>query len=241
MKFSYLLATAVLLSVSVSAQAQRKSKTSAAASTNVSVAARRLQPLFGGLTPEQATQAVGAPFLASLESSFASKAEASRFFSNKGYEYLAENQADTAAYRFNLAWLLDPSNADAYRGLGIVAANRNPSPDQAIELLQKGMALAPTNSMLLSDLGTSYLLRYEQTKKKKDLTSGTALLEKATAQDAGNVAAWQQLGQAYYHQEKYAEAWAAIHKAQNINFSAVDFDLVSNLLTHLPDPEGKFK
>lgn len=241
MKPSCLLVTALLLWSAAPAQAQRKAKATAAATDGASLAARRLQPLFGGLTPAQAEQSLGVPFLKSLEGSFASRAEASRFFSTKGYEYLSENQADTAAYRFNLAWVLDPNNPDAYRGLGIVAANRSAAPDQAIDLLAKGLTLAPTNLALMGDLGASYLLRYEQSKKKKDLTTGTGLLEKVTAQDATNAGAWQQLGRAYYYQEKYAEAWAAVHKGQSVNFSSVDFALVSDLLARLPDPEGKFK
>ncbi|WP_139925311.1 hypothetical protein [Hymenobacter sp. DG01] len=240
MKSTFVLAaTALLLWGAAPAQAQRKGKATTSAA-EMTVAARRLQPLFGGLTPAQAELLLGAPYLTSLASSFASRAEASRFFSTKGYEYLSESQPDTAAYRFNLAWVLDPKNPDAYRGLGIVAS-RNPTPDEAISLLTQGLPLAPTNSYLLSDLGTSYLIRYEQGKKKKDLTTGIELLEKATTQDAANAVAWQQLGRGYYYQEKYEQAWAAIHKAQSTDMSAIDFNLVSDLLAHLPDPQGKFK
>ncbi|GGG38033.1 tetratricopeptide repeat protein [Hymenobacter glacieicola] len=239
MKSTFLLAAALLLWSAAPVQAQRKSKSTGPA-LEMTTAARRLQPLFGGLTPTQAEQLVGSTYLTKVAGSFASRAEASRFFSTKGYEYLRESQPDTAAYRFNLAWVLDPANADAYRGLGIVVS-RNATPDQAIDLLTRGLALAPTNNLLLSDLGTSHLMRYEQTKKKKDLTTGIELLEKATTQDATNAVAWQQLGRGYYYQEKYDQAWAAVHKAQSTDLSAVDFDLVSDLLTHLPDPQGKFK
>lgn len=234
-----LAATALLLWGAAPAQAQRKGKTTTSA-PEMTLAARRLQPLFGDLAPAQAEQLVGSTYLNQVAGSFASRAEASRFFTTKGYEYLSESQPDTAAYRFNLAWVLDPKNEEAYRGLGIVAS-RNPTPDQAISLLTQGLALAPTNTLLLSDLGTSYLIRYEQAKKKKDLTTGIGLLEKATAQDTTNAVAWQQLGRGYYYQEKYDQAWAAVHKAQSTDMSAVDFTLVSDLLARLPDPQGKFK
>lgn len=239
MKSTVLLAAALLLWGAAPAQAQRKAKNTAS-TTEIPLATRRLQPLFGGLTPAQAEQLLGAPFVTKLSNSFASRAEASQFFSTKGYEYLAESQPDTAAYRFNLAWVLDPNNADAYHGLGIVASSA-PSPDQALELLTKGQALAPTNSGLLSDLGAVYLIRYQQTKKKKDLTAGTELLEKATSQDATNAAGWQQLARAYYYQEKYAQAWEAIHKGQTSNLASLDFDLINDLKAQLPDPQGKFK
>ncbi|MBT9392011.1 hypothetical protein KLP40_02440 [Hymenobacter sp. NST-14] len=239
MKSTVLLAAALLLGAAAPAQAQRKAK-KAPAETSSSLAEIRLKPLFGGLTPVQAEQALGTATISNLAGSFASRAEASRFFSTKGYEYLAENQPDTAAYRFNLAWVLDPANPNAYHGLGIVASSA-PTPDQAIDLLQRGLTLAPDNAFLLADLGTSYLIRYEQGKKKKDLTTGRELLQKATTQDPTNATAWQQLARAHYYQEEYAQAWEAIHKGQSSSLASVDFNLVADLLAKLPDPEGKFK
>ena len=232
------------------AQAQRKSR-AGAANADGSLAtvaptpaptprAARLQPLFGGLTAAQATQVIGAAQLKAIAASFTSPAEASAFFATKGFEYLSENQADTAAYRFNLAWLLDPKNADAYRGLGIVASAQ-PTPDAAIGLLSTGLALAPTNSLLLSDLGTSHLIRYGQTKKKKDLATGFDLLLRATTLAPNNATAWQELARAFFYQEKYAEAWGAVHKGQAISPSSLDFNLISDLLVKLPDPQGTFK
>ena len=229
------------------AQAQRQGPTGAAnadgslASTTTPLPRPdRLQPLFGGLTPAQATQVIGEAQLKAIAASFASPAEASAFFANKGFEYLSENKPDTATYRFNLAWLLDPKNADAYRGLGIVASAR-PTPDAAIGLLTTGLALAPANALLLSDLGTSHLIRYGQTKKKKDLAAGLDLLQRATAADATNANAWQELARGLYYQEKYAEAWAAVHKGQSLSPGSLDFGFVSDLLGKLPDPQGTFK
>lgn len=224
------------------AQAQRKGR---AANPDGSLAtapapAARLQPLFGGLTPAQATQLLGEARLKAIAASFASAAEASTFFTTKGFDYLRENQPDTAAYRFNLAWLLNPQNAEAYRGLGIVASAQ-PSPDAAIGLLGKGLAISPSSTLLMSDLGASHLIRYGQTKKKKDLATGLELLQKATALEPTNAVAWQQLARGYYYQEKYAEAWDAVHKGQNSSVTSLDFDLISDLLAKLPDPQGTFK
>jgi tetratricopeptide (TPR) repeat protein len=243
------LTAAVLLGLLLAspAQAQRRGKTSAANPDGSLATAptepgrpARLQPLFGGLSPAQATQIIGEAQLKAIAASFASTAEASAFFTNKGYEYLRENQPDTAVYRFNLAWLLDPKNAEAYRGLGIVASSQ-PTPEATIGLLLKGLALAPTNAALMSDLGTSYLIRYNQTKKKKDLTAGMELLQRATAADATNAGAWQELARGYFYQEKYVEAWGAVHKGQAISPTSLDFNFVSDLLAKLPDPQGTFK
>ena len=237
------------LLVAAPAQAQRKGRATPATNADGSLTtttaptpgrATRLQPLFGGLSPAQATQLIGEAQLKAIAASFASPAEASAFFTTKGFEYLSENKPDTAAYRFNLAWLLNPQNAEAYRGLGIVASSQ-PRPDAAIGLLAKGLALAPQNTQLMSDLGASYLIRYGQTKKKKDLAAGLDLLQRATTADPANANAWQQLARGLYYQEKYPEAWAAIHKGQSLSVSSLDFNLISDLQAKLPDPQGMFK
>lgn len=246
---SQALAAFLLLGLLVAgpAQAQRKGRTGAAANADGSLAtmptaarAARLLPLFGGLSPAQATQVLGEAQLKAIAASFASPAEASDFFTTKGFDYLRENKPDTAAYRFNIAWLLNPQNAEAYRGLGVVASAQ-PTPDAAIGLLAKGLALAPTSALILSDLGASYLIRYGQTKKKKDLTTGMDLLQRATAADPTNAVAWQQLARGLYYQEKYPEAWTAVHKGQSQSVTSLDFDLISDLLAKLPDPQGTFK
>lgn len=235
-----------LLVVAAPAQAQRKGRADTAINSDGSLApsaaARpaRLQPLFGGLTPAQATQLVGQAQLTAIVASFASPAEASAFFSAKGFEYLAENRPDTATYRFNLAWLLNPRNADAFRGLGVVASAQ-PTPDASISLLAQGLALAPTNSLIQSDLGASYLIRYGQTKKKKDLTTGLYLVQHVVAADPTNAVAWQQLARGLYYQEKYAEAWEAVHKGQSLSVTSLDFDLITDLQAKVPDPKGIFK
>ncbi len=243
------LAAFLLLSLLVAAPAQAQRKGHAAtvnpdgSLANAAPAPARparLQPLFGGLTPAQATQIIGEAQLKAIAASFASPAEASAFFTTKGFEYLSENQPDTAAYRFNLAWLLNPQNAEAYRGLGIVASAQ-PTPDASIGLLDKGLAIAPASPLLLSDLGASYLIRYGQTKKKKDLTAGLDLVQRATTLAPTNATAWQQLARGLYYQEKYPEAWAAVHKGQTLSVGSLDFSLVSDLLAKLPDPQGTFK
>ena len=95
---------------------------------------------------------LGAAVLADIDRSFGSRAEASKFFSTKGFEYLIEHQPDTAAVRFNLAWVLDPLNADAYRGLAVIQSQRpDVAPDVVQRLLLQGLAVAPTNAPLLAD------------------------------------------------------------------------------------------
>jgi tetratricopeptide (TPR) repeat protein len=235
--FLSLLTTALLLGSPALAQ-KVKTKTKGAAA-DIPAAARRQLPLFGGLTPEAAQQLVGAAFLQSADQSFKSRTEASQFFARKGYEYLTEGQADTARYRFNLAWVLDPKNPEPYRGLGLLVASS--APDEALGLFGQALALNPNNAQLLTDMGASYLLRYETSKKPKDLKLAEEQLRKALAADANSAYAWQQLAWVQLRQENYPAAWESLHKSRALDFSGIDFELITQLKEKLPDPQGLFK
>jgi tetratricopeptide (TPR) repeat protein len=221
------------------ALAQRKGKTSAAPATT---GAQRLQPLYGGLSPAQAQQLVGPAVLADVDRSFSSRTEASKFFSNKGFEYLQENQADTATVRFNLAWALDPQNPETYRGLAVLASRRPDAAPEAIQaLVLQGLAVAPTNPLLLTDAANLTLARYEQTKKKKDLQQAGDYTQRALLADSANANAWQTQARIHYYQEKYTEAWTDIRKGQSLSLTSLDFQFLTELMAKMPDPEGKFK
>ncbi|KAA9333163.1 tetratricopeptide repeat protein [Hymenobacter busanensis] len=237
MKYLIYLAAVLGSLLALPAHAQKtKVKTKGAATT-----VNRQLALFGGVTPEAAQAFMGEAFLKGIDQNFASRAEASRFFANKGYEYFTEGQPDTARYRFNLAWMLDPQNADAYRGLGLLTSST--ALDESIGLLEKGLAVSAgaTQAVLHSDLGASYLLRYEKTKKSKDLKTALEHLNQAVTLDANNSYAYQQLGRAYYLQGEYAKAWEAVHKGRSHSLQGVDFGFISELVAKMPDPQGVFK
>lgn len=233
--------TGLLLVTATLAQAQRRHAVAANADGSTATGRpTRLLPLFGGISSEQATALVGAAQLQAIAASFASPAEASTFLSTKALEYLAENQPDTAAYRLNLAWLLNPQNPAVYRGWGLLTSTQ-PTTDQSIALLAKGLALAPTDALLQSDLGSTYLIRYRQSHKKKDLTTGVFLLQRATTADPANAGTWQQLAQGFFEQSDYAQAWAAVHKGRALSLGSIDFGFITELLAKQPDPEKVFK
>lgn len=203
---------------------------------------QRLQPLYGGLTAAQAQQAVGTTVLADVDRSFASRPEASKFFSNKGFEYLNENQPDTAIVRFNLAWVLDPKNPEPYRGLAVLLSRRpDASPEAVQALVLQGLAVAPTNPLLLTDAANTALGRYETGKKKKDLQQASDYVQRALLADSTNANTWQAQARIHYYQENYAEAWKDVRKGQNLSLSSLDFQFLTELMAKMPDPEGKFK
>ena len=114
--------------------------------------------MFGGLTPGQATQVIGEAQLKAIAASFASPAEASTFFATKGFEYLSENQPDTATYRFNLAWLLDPKNAEGYVGLS-ASYDRLGRFDLSDRVYASLYGITGATAQYYNNVGYSYMLR----------------------------------------------------------------------------------
>jgi len=245
------LAALLLLSLSsLLAQPASAQKNKGNATAPAFTGPRRLQPLYGNLAPAQAQQAAGAAMLANVASSFASRAEASKFFSQKGFEYLREGQPDTAIVRFNLAYVLDPLNPDPYRGLAVLLSQR-PAPtdptaaaaaDETVRgLVLRGLAVAPTNALLLTDAATTAFGRYEATRKKRDLLEADSYAQRALLADPAIAAAWQTQARVRFAQQDYAGSWQAVHKAQALNLSSLDFQFLTELLAKAPDPDGKFK
>ena len=226
--------------LSLPAHAQRGKKDTKA--TPPPSGPQRLQPLYGGLTAAQAQQAVGAAVLADVDRSFPSRAEASKFFSNKGFEYLQENEPDTATVRFNLAWVLDPKNPEPYRGLAVLLSRRPDAAPEAVQALAlQGLAVSPTNGPLLTDVANLTLARYETSKKKKDLQQAADYAQRALLADSTNANTWQTQARIHYYQENYTEAWKDVRKGQSLSLTSLDFQFLTELMAKMPDPEGKFK
>ncbi|MHC2992515.1 hypothetical protein OB13_13310, partial [Pontibacter sp. HJ8] len=145
----------------------------------------KVLPMFGNIARTEAEQKSDEKFLTSCDKSFTSRTEASNFFMERGWEYFNEGQIDTAVYRFNLAWLLNPDNANTYWAFGLIE-NSKGNTETAIGLYERALTYQPKNSLLLSDIAASYLKLYSADKKKKNLKKTVAYLDQSMAADARN-------------------------------------------------------
>ncbi len=213
---------------------------STAVSADAATGPVRLLPLFGEQAKTIQQIDFEITFLNDCDRQFPSRTEASRFFSTRGWEYLGESQLDTAVYRFNLAWLLDEKNADAYWGLGVISYQRDHLPE-AIRLLNKGAAIADTNATLLSDLATLELQLFRTSKTTQALTDAQMHLLRAVSLQPDQAAAFQKLSLTYFQQGDYPKAWTYFHKTRTLDLSQIDFTYLNDLLAKMPDPEGVFK
>ncbi len=197
-------------------------------------------PMFGKVEKTEAQQLRDQKFLSSCDASFTTRTEASNFFVERGWEYLNEGQTDTAIYRFNLAWLLNPDNSDTYWAFGLIT-NAQGKPQDAIGFFEKALALKPNNSMMQADLASCYVNLYQQKPKKKTIKTALSYLDKAIATDSQNAFAYYTMAQAKYLTGDYNDAWTYLHKGRELNMTMLDYSQVIKLTEKMPDPQGFFK
>ncbi|WP_128547122.1 tetratricopeptide repeat protein [Larkinella soli] len=197
-------------------------------------------PLFGekGKTPAHIEWEIR--FLNECDQSFANRSEASQFFSSRGWEYLTEGQLDTATHRFNLAWVLNEKNVDTYWGLGVIAYQKGKIPE-SIHLMKRGLDVADTNAVLMTDLATVQLKLYKENQDKMLLEEAVGLLNRALKYDTTNPNTYMRLSWASFSQGQYEPAWEYVHKARTLELSSVDLAYIQELLAKSPDPKGFFR
>jgi tetratricopeptide (TPR) repeat protein len=201
---------------------------------------KNILPLFGEIEKTPAEKALDHSFIEMCKKNFPNLNEASKFFADRGWEYISEAELDTAQYRFNLCYLLNPHNLDAYWGSGVICYQKEEY-DLASHLLKKGLEIDSTNSSLIVDLATVELSCFEKTNHEQDLTLAHSYLAKAIDIDPTNVLAWLKRSETEYHLENYENAWDCIHSARLLDLGKVDLQFVEKLSTKMKDPKEVFK
>lgn len=102
-----------------------------------------------------------------------------------GFTYLSKGDMKTAMKRFNQAWLLDPKNENAYWGYGAIYGAFGDY-DTAIIQFDKGLAINPRSSVILTDKATLYFVEYQHDQVVAKLNTAIDLLTKSYAIDSKN-------------------------------------------------------
>ena len=200
----------------------------------------RYVPLFGSNKDAEEQMVNLKDFLIQCDKNFKDRIDASNFFAERGWEYLNEGLLDTATYRFNLCFLLNKNNFDAFWGLGSISYQKGKY-EESTNLLRKSLELSPENSILMVDIATVQLACYKEKKNCDDINSALKLLEKSLQFDCTNANGWLKYSIAEYQLEHYEKAWEYLHKCRLLDVSFVDTTYIYELLTKKSDPLGIFK
>lgn len=215
------------------------STTTSAAAKDSDLATLHCIPLWGEKSKSVQQKKEDAAFLKACDQNFETRSEASRFFAERGWEYISEGELDTACYRFNLAHLLDEKNSDAYWGLGVVCHQKGDG-SQAIRMLSKGVLYDSSNSILLDDLATLYIGQFQQTKNSEDLNQAFTLLNRSATIDTTNGTTFMKLALAEYLRNDFDKSWEYLHKCRQIDVQVLDFNFIEQLASQKADPHGVF-
>ncbi|MFD2572263.1 tetratricopeptide repeat protein [Spirosoma soli] len=211
-----------------------------ATATDATGGAANTLPLFGERPKTAAQIDEEVHFLNDCDRNFTSRSEASDFFAARGWDYVADGQLDTAAHRFNLSWLLNNHNADAYWGLGVVCYQKNQLPD-AIRMLKKGLDEADSNAVLMTDLATLEIKHYQEKPNGDVLKDAESHLQRAVSISPSNAVPYQKLSLISFLKADYSKAWDYFHQARSLDLSVLDLGYLNDLLAKHPDPKGVFK
>ena len=180
-----------------------------------------LLPMFGGLAKGPELRKADEDFLASCDTNFPSRPEASRQFAARGWEHMAANDPTTAIKRFNQAWLLDSTNASAHWGFGAISGQRNQF-DESLRFLTLSQRYDSANPRILVDVALAHLNRYDTRKQTADLDAAIANLQlflsaslDAKIHAPAYAEAYLKLGAAYTLKQDYAAAWKYVDLAND--------------------------
>ncbi|RAK67034.1 tetratricopeptide repeat protein [Hymenobacter edaphi] len=196
-------------------------------------------PRYGGGRKTKALLKLDQAFLADCDQRYPSRDSAARAMLAFGWRYLHQQDYATAMKRFNQAWLLDSTNANVYRGFGVLCGVQQRY-DASVYFLERSRQGGVQDAALLGDLGNTLLRRYDQLHIPADLRRSIGYLEEAAAaagpQSPQAAAAYTNLTLAYYRRQEYARAWEYAEKAEAIDARTLPPGLLSALQQAMPRP-----
>lgn len=201
---------------------------------------KNLLPLFGEEKKSNKEVATDNIFIEMCKKNFPNLKEASKFFADRGWEYLAESELDTAMHRFNLCYLLNQKNMDAYWGIGVICFQKGEL-DNASKILKQGIEIDSTNATMIVDLATVEITCFEKNNHNEDLILAHNHLAKAIDIDPSNISAWLKRSETEYYLENYENAWECIHSARLLDITKIDLNFAEKLNAKMKDPKEVFK
>jgi tetratricopeptide (TPR) repeat protein len=199
-----------------------------------------LIPLFGKAQKTPVEKAADEAFVGMCIKNFSDKKEASVFFTDRGWDYISESEPDTAIHRFNMAYLLNPANAEAYWGLGVICFQRGQY-DLASEILEMGMQADSSIADMVVDLATVELSCFEKNQHQHDLAKAHRHLANAIEIDPTNFTAWHKRAEAEYYLGNFENAWECLHSARLLEPTKLNLQFAERLHLKLPDPREIFR
>lgn len=160
-------------------------------------------PMYGELPKTEAMKTADTTFIHAIERQGLTRAEGAKQALRMGWDFWEAHDTPSAMLRFNQAWLLDPSNGNAYHGFALVTSMRSNTSAEVERLFEMAVTKKGTSSTAFVDYG-----RFLWTQKQLDRS--LAQLDKALQISSTAKNARSNISFVHYLKGDYAKAciWA---------------------------------
>ncbi len=173
-----------------------------------------LIPKYGSVTKNEAQRAADAKFLAGIVEYYkGDRKKAANEAAARGWTYLRQGNVEDAMRRFNQAWLIDNTNANALWGMAAISGGKGDI-DQSLKLFSEAERYAGTDIDFAVDQARAIGMAAAQSNNKtllQNAFSRFARLYERAPQHTLNLQNW---AITYFYIGNYAEAWRKLKLAE---------------------------
>ena len=178
-------------------------------------------PMYGGLdrAADPVLHAADEKLIADTTAHFGTREKASSAFVGNGMAYYGHDDSVNAMRRFNQAWVLDPSNPEAYWGFAVVAHDRGHA-CEAMKWFDKALSFGRFVVGMDADAARTIVLCAQEDKSLSDDAKAALykrsddLYAESLAKDPDKGYTYASMASAQYWRGDYAQAWADVKLAE---------------------------
>lgn len=183
----------------------------------------RLQPKYGNAEKTIEQKESDKKLIADYLSQAGTHYKASELLIKLGFDYLYNGDLKTAMYRFNQAWLLDPTNENVFWGFGAVYFTFEDF-KTALKQYDNGLVLNPDSSNLITDKASVYMTNFHISNDVDDLNTAIELFKKSLAIEKKNQNTLFKLSVCYYLKKDCSNALLYYNECLNLGGKPITKD-----------------
>ncbi|PWS26520.1 hypothetical protein DHW03_17235 [Pedobacter yonginense] len=176
----------------------------------------RLLPKYGNVIKSEAQKKADQELIETYLTQQGTHRKASDMLVSLGFKYLYQGDLKTAMFRFNQAWLLDPTNENSFWGFGAIYATFGDN-TLALKQYDEGLVLNPKSTNILTDKATIFLAKYADSNKDKDFNDGVKLLQQSYSINPKYANTLFKLSTAYYVKKNCVNALRYYRECKNVD------------------------
>ncbi len=198
-----------------------------------------LLPKYGSTTKTEEQKAADAKFLARIDEHFkGDRKKAADAAAARGWQFLQQGSTSDAMRRFNQAWLIDNTNANALWGMAAVSGSKGDF-DQSLKLFSEAERFVGSDVDFAVDYAKTIGMAGAQANNKPllhDAFARFARLHERAPQHTLNLQNW---AVTHFYIGNYAEAWKVLKLAEATPRKAeIDPRFVAALQEKMPRPKN---